>query len=141
MGEKSCYSLRCGYVTSDPVDACPKCGRRMRSAGQIRFLGGIQLLLGVFLAGFMGVITYNLAPLLLNPSRPEGGSRFTGTSQQAVLILGLFGLIIIFGLGSSLTGIWQIATGRRNKWIILIVLVFGVGLLLIGVVINQTFVR
>src|SRR5512144_62657 len=98
----SCHSLRCGYVTTEPVERCPKCGRRMRSSGQIRFLGVVQLVLGLFLIGFMGVITLNVAPLLLNPAPTAGGARFTGTSQQAQLILALFGTVILFGFGSGL---------------------------------------
>ena len=33
------------------------------------------------------------------------------------MILGLFGLLIAFGFFSMLSGLWQVVTGRRNKWI------------------------
>jgi hypothetical protein len=83
-----------------------------------RVRGWIQLLLGLFLVGFMGLITFNLAPSMLRAGETVGGGgRFTGTPEQGLLILGLFGLVITFGLGSAAAGLWQIATGRRNNWI------------------------
>jgi hypothetical protein len=83
------------------------------STKQVRRLGWLQLLLGLFLVGFMGAITFSLAPIMLH-----AGTGFTGTPQQALLILGLFGLVIVFGLTSMVNGLWQIITGRRNKWIL-----------------------
>jgi hypothetical protein len=75
------------------------------------------LLIGLFLVGLMGTITFNTAPGLLQPGVPQGGERFTGTVEQGRFILGLFGLVIVFGLTSVVSGVWQIVTGRRNKWI------------------------
>lgn len=113
----------------------------MRSSGQIRFLGVVQLVLGLFLIGFMGVITLNVAPLLLNPAPTAGGARFTGTSQQAQLILALFGTVILFGFGSGLSGLWQIMTGRRNKWVVFVVLGIGVALMVVAAALNQLLGR
>jgi MFS family permease len=117
-------------MTSEAVAQCPKCGRRLRTAKQVRRLGWMQLLIGLFLVGLMGTITYNLAPSLL-PSATEtrGGARFTGTPEQAQMILALFGLVITFGLGSILSGLWQIKTGRRNKWLFIIMLALFVVLI------------
>lgn len=113
----SCYS--CGHVTNEVVSTCPKCGRRLRTAKQVRRLGWLQLAIGVFLVGLMGTITYNLAPLMfpLTAETGDRGARFTGTPEQAQLILALFGMVIAFGLGSIFSGLWQIKTGRRNKWL------------------------
>jgi MFS family permease len=82
-----------------------------------RLRGWLQLLSGLILVGLMGTITYNLAPQMLRPGVAAGGGGFTGTAEQGLLILGLFGFLITFGLGSVASGLWQIATGRRNKWI------------------------
>lgn len=122
MAYRSCFQLRCGYVTSDVVEKCPRCGSRMRTSKQVRLLGFAQLVLGLFLIGFMGAITFYLAPLMLNPAAADAGTSFTGTSAQAKIILILFGLVMAFGAGSGLSGLWQIVTGRRNKWITLIAL-------------------
>lgn len=114
----------CGYATAESVKRCPQCGRGVRSPKAVRRLGWLQLLIGLFLVGLMGVTTYNLAPMMLAPgeSAGGGGGRFTGTAEQGLLILGLFGLLVTFGLGSVASGLWQIATGRRNKWIIALML-------------------
>ncbi|HJR08614.1 MAG TPA: hypothetical protein VJ842_15245 [Pyrinomonadaceae bacterium] len=120
----SCYS--CGHVTNEDVGKCPKCGRRLRTAKQVRRLGWLQLAIGVFLIGLMGTITYNLAPALLQAGESVDGSRFTGTPQQAQLILGLFGMVLVFGVGSVASGLWQIKTGRRNKWLFIVMLVLFV---------------
>jgi MFS family permease len=125
----SCYS--CGHVTNEVVAKCPECGRRLRTAKQVRRLGWLQLVIGIFLVGLMGTITYNVAPLLLRPAGgAQGGARFTGTPEQASLILGLFGLVIAFGLGSILSGLWQIKTGRRNKWLLIAMVALFVVLVL-----------
>lgn len=124
----SCFS--CGHVTNETGGKCPNCGRRLRTAKQVRRLGWMQLLIGVFLIGLMGTITYNLAPLLLQAGESAGGARFTGTPQQAQLILALFGMVLLFGLGSLVSGVWQIRTGRRNKW--LFIMMVALFLVLIG---------
>ena len=127
----SCYS--CGHITHEVVNKCPKCGKRLRTAKQVRFLGWLQLAIGVFLVGLMGTITYNLAPLMLQASDTVGtgsAARFTGTPEQAQLILGLFGMVIVFGLGSIVSGLYQIATGRRNKWLFIFMVVLFIGLIL-----------
>ncbi|HYY42921.1 MAG TPA: hypothetical protein VE775_09335 [Pyrinomonadaceae bacterium] len=126
---RSCY--KCGYETNEPVKQCPKCGQRLRTAREVRALGWLQLLIGIFLVGLMGTITFKLAPLLLQTGVREGGSRFTGTPQQAFLILGLFGLLILFGATSMTSGLWQIKTGRRNKWIF----IFMLGLVIVLIVV------
>jgi len=114
----------CGYVvTAESVNHCPQCGRAVRPPQTGKLRGWLQILLGLFLAGFMGLITFNLAPQMLRPGvAGDGGGRFTGTAEQGLLIMGLFGLIITFGLGSVAAGLWQLATGRRNKWIMALML-------------------
>jgi len=92
----------------------------MRSANSVRIYGVVQLILGLFLVVFMGVITLMLLPMMMQPGQAtSSGAKFSGTSQQAIVILSLFGLVIAFGFASSLAGVWQIVMARRNKWIIL----------------------
>jgi len=126
----NCYS--CGFAGEAAGNRCPNCGGRLRSAKVVRRLGWLQLLIGLFLVGLMGTITYYLAPALLNPAAATEGSRFTGTPGQALMILALFGLVITFGVGSIASGLWQIATGRRNKWIFILMLALFVVLLLVA---------
>jgi hypothetical protein len=120
--------LKCGYETADVVSKCPKCGRGLHSAGQVRRLGWVQVFLGLFLAGFIAIIIYKIAPTMLEPEVPDAsGSRFTGTREQGQMVLALLGVIIVFGLTTLVNGVWQVATGTRNKWI----LYFGVGLFIL----------
>jgi hypothetical protein len=98
----------------------------MRSAKQVRVLGWLQLVIGLFLIGIMGVITFFVAPLLMSPG---GSSGFTGKPVQALMILFLFCLIIVFGMGAGVSGLLQIVTGRSNRWIIILLL--GLGALLV----------
>jgi MFS family permease len=121
----------CGYQTTDDIARCPQCKRPLMSARRIRRLGWMLLFIGLFLMGLMGTITLYLAPSMLQPGRQVyGGSRFTGTAQQGISALMLFGTVILFGLTAFINGLWQVRTGRRNKW--LLYAVAAVGLLLLG---------
>jgi len=92
----------------------------MISSKRMRGLGWAQLVIGLFLAGFMTALTVYLAPLMLQTGGGSSNERFTGTPAQALMILLLFGVVIFFGLTSMASGLWQIKTGRRNKWILII---------------------
>jgi hypothetical protein len=139
MGEmQTCYSLRCGYVTDAEGTKCLKCGGRLRTAKVIRRLGWAQLLIGLLLVGMMGTITVITAPYLLRPGQTSGGTTFTGTQEQAQLFLGLFGIVIFFGLGTMFSGGWQIVTGKRNRWIAILMLVILVILIAVGIAVKDS---
>jgi hypothetical protein len=76
----------------------------------------------------MGAITVFLAPKMLG-GREAG---FTGTPEQAMIILLLFGVLIVFGLASVASGVFALATGRRNKWIAYGAMFLGLLVLAIG---------
>lgn len=136
MGSDIRRCEKCGYETQEKILKCPQCERRLVSPKQIRRIGWVLLLIGLFLIGLMGTITYNLAPSLLQPGNPDGGMNFTGTKEQGQLIVGLFGLVIAFGVISLVNGVWQIKTGSRNKWILAISFVF-----IVALVVTVWFVR
>ena len=72
-----------------------------------------MLLCGGLLISIMGYITFwSLAAM--NPTSPNG-AKFTGTREQMLMLLGLFALLILFGLASLLNGVWQLAFGKRNR--------------------------
>lgn len=114
---------KCKYETLDVVRVCPNCGRRLLSVKQIKRLGWVQLILGLFLVVAMGAITFFLAPLMLERVPRPGGPRFTGSAEAGASVLGLFGLVILFGLTSMAGGLFQITTGRRNKFFLYFMLV------------------
>jgi uncharacterized membrane protein YedE/YeeE len=100
----------------------------MPRAQGVRRRGWVLILLGFLLVAMMGTITFMVAPTMLS-SGTSAGAGFTGTPEQAVLILGLFGLVIVFGLTCIGSGLWQIVTGRRSIWIV--VLILGLTFLLV----------
>lgn len=102
----------------------------MVSSRQIRVLGGVLLFLGLFLVGAGAGLAIWLGPFLLNPGVSTNGTRFTGTPEQAKLICAVFGVIAALGMGAGFGGIWQLTTGRRNKWVTIGALI--VGLLIVG---------
>jgi hypothetical protein len=77
------------------------------------------LFLGSLLVGGMAFLTIWLAPFLLNPGVSQGGTRFTGTPEQAKMIIGVFAIVAAIGVGACFGGGWQLITGRRNKWVVL----------------------
>ena len=119
MAETStCFDLRCGYSMEGRAATCPKCGRKMSSSRTVRIYGTVLVLCGLFLLGLMGTITWTMWPMLMQPgAETAGGSRFTGTADDAEMILWLFALVMLFGLVSLMTGLWQVTTGRRNRWV------------------------
>jgi len=110
-----CLSFSCRETVEGSVEKCPKCGTKMRTPKMVRRLGWFLLLIGLFLVGLMGTVTVNMAPALLHPYSPN--SNFTGTAEQARMILRLFAAVIAFGIGSMVNGTYQIVTGRQNGWI------------------------
>ncbi len=111
----TCNSLLCRTTVEGSVAKCPKCGARMGTPRRVRRLGWFLLLLGLFLTGFMSVITWNMAPTLLHPGEEAaGGGRFTGTAEMAAMIFRLFGAVIAFGVATTANGALQIVTGKRS---------------------------
>ncbi len=114
----TCFDLGCGFVSAGRIQTRPKCGRKMRSSRAVRAYGAVLMLCGLVLLGLMGPVTYYTLPELTHPGQElADGTRFTGSGDEADMILWLFGLVLLFGLAALLTGLWQVATGRRNRWI------------------------
>ncbi|HZE71731.1 MAG TPA: hypothetical protein VE135_19660 [Pyrinomonadaceae bacterium] len=119
---------KCGYSVTGKETKCPQCGGWIRRAQRIRRLGGVLIVIGFLLVAMMGTITLMLAPMMLSAGRETTGARFTGTPEQGLMILGLFGIIIVFGLAAIAGGVFQLLTGRRS--IVIIVIVLGLAFLL-----------
>jgi hypothetical protein len=81
----------------------------------------------------MGTITLLLAPKML------GGEKagFTGTPAQALMIMLLFGVVIVFGLASCVSGLYHVVVGKRNKWIALAAVILGFILIGLGMVVRE----
>ena len=119
---------KCSYASSESVTKCPECDSWMPRAQGIRRRGWVLIVLGFLLVAMMGTITFLTAPAMLSRGASSGAG-FTGTPEQATLILGLFGIVMVFGITCIGSGLWQIVTGRRSIWIV--VLILGLTFLLI----------
>jgi hypothetical protein len=131
---------KCNYAASDNVARCPQCGSWMPRAQGIRRRGWLLIVIGFLLVAMMGAITFMVAPTMLSGGA-SSGVRFTGTPEQAILILGLFGLVIVLGLTSIASGLWQIVTGRRNIWIVVLVLSLTFLLIVAGSAVRSALSR
>jgi MFS family permease len=80
-----------------------------------RRFGGILVLCGLFITSLMGTVTYYTAPMMLHPGKDYGGTRFSGTPGEAAFALGIFAVVLAFGLTSLCYGVWQVRTGKRSK--------------------------
>ena len=125
--------IKCEYEATGKEAKCPQCGSWIRRNQRIHRLGFVLVALGILLVVMMAVITAATAPMVLSAGAETSGARFTGTPEQGLMMLGLFGLIAVFGVAAIVAGAFQIVTGRRSIWIIIAV----VGLAFILFVVAQ----
>jgi MFS family permease len=104
----------------------------MRTPRTVRALGWLLLACGIFLIGLMSYLWTVLAPAMAHPGDLTGGTTFTGTAEQGRTILTVFGAVIVFGLGSTVYGLWMIVTGRRSIAMMIAVLVLAAALIAIS---------
>lgn len=121
----TCTTRRCGTVTPGIVAACPTCGGRILTSRRIRVLGWLMVGCGVILVGLMGYITLAMYPTLMRPGEDLGQfGRWSGTADQARMVLNLFLMVIAMGVLALVSGAWQIVTGRRNM-VFIVLTIFG----------------
>ncbi len=132
-----CY--KCDFETAMQMEKCPRCGHKLITAGRVKVLGWVLLLLGLFLVAFMGVITIIVAGIIMNAGRPGSTTSFTGGTKELVLIFGIFGLVIAFGLASIVAGLMQARSGRRSKILVKVMLGIVFLLAVVGGLIQALF--
>ena len=111
-----CNSPTCAVTVEGSVAQCPKCGGSMRAVRESRVRGYALVFLGLAMVGMMAVIIANVSPSLTRPGEEmaDGGS-FTGTAEQARLMLYMFWGLLAFGGLMTVNGIYQIRTGYNSK--------------------------
>ena len=133
MAEQStCLSPLCGITIEGNAKKCPKCGWAMKSSRNIRIRGWILLACGLFLALFMGWITWTLWPNLVRPGKDYGSASFNGTADQARMILGLFGAVILFGALGTVNALYMITTGRQSRVFVIVTLLLALAIVVIA---------
>ena len=132
MSHSACNDPKCAELVEGRVKTCPKCGGAMRSVGESPFRGVLLLVIGLFLIALMGTISWNMLPILLRPGEEVDGGSFTGTPDQARMVLGLFGLVLLFGVVATANGVFMIVTRRQSWAFIVVTLALAALLLLVG---------
>lgn len=123
----TCNDPTCGKTVDTRTEVCPKCGGAMRKVGEGRWRGVVLIICGVVMVAMMGPITYYLGPNLREAMSTGGSDGFTGTPEQARLILYLFYALIAFGVLAFVNGVYQVITSTQNRiFMILNLLVFAV---------------
>ena len=139
MADRStCVSPLCGITVEGNEKTCPKCGWAMRNSRNIRTRGWLLLCCGLFLVLFMGWIAWSLWPTLLRPRKEYGSETFTGTRDQAQMILGLFGLVILFGALGAVNALYMIVSGRQNRWFVIVTLLLAAALVAVAWLTTRT---
>jgi RNA polymerase subunit RPABC4/transcription elongation factor Spt4 len=129
-----CY--KCDFETPREMDKCPRCGHKLMTAGRVKVLGWVLLVLGLFLVAFMGTITVVVAGIIAGAGRPGSTHSFSGGTKELTLIFGIFGLVIAFGLTCAVAGISQARSGRRNKKLVKVLLGIFFALVAVGTLIQ-----
>ena len=123
--QSTCLSPLCGITIEGSERKCPKCGWTMRGTRNIRTRGWVLLCCGLFLVLFMGWIAWSLWPTLVRPGKEYESGTFSGTKDQAQMILGLFGLVILFGALGTVNALYMIVSGRQNRVFVLVTLLMA----------------
>ncbi len=133
-----CY--KCDFETRrEGVTDCPRCGHKLMTAGRVKALGWVLLVLGLFLVAFMGAITLVVTGIIMRTGQPGSTSSFNGGPKELALIYGIFGLVIAFGLTCTVAGISQARSGRRSKKLVKVMLGIVFVLMAVAGVIQAIF--
>lgn len=130
----TCREPTCGRTVDTKTEICPKCGGPMRRVGEAPWRGWVLILCGIFLVGMMTMVLVAIGPDLREAMTTGASDGFTGTAEQARMILYLFYVVIAFGFLSFVNGIYQLVTGAQHKafifaTVLLVVVLFVVGFL------------
>ena len=113
---KSCYKCGCIRETSDKN--CRDCGKVLESVTRIKITGAIQIILSSGLLAFMGWLAFWMLDANSN-------NHFHGGENDVLFIVFVFALVASISFGTLVAGVWQIVFGRRNKFLMLAMIILG----------------
>lgn len=114
---KNCH--KCCSIRETADQNCAGCGKALESVSRIKITGAIQITLGSILLAFMGWLAFRMLSANSN-------NHFHGGANDVLFIVFVFGLIISISLGVMSAGVWQIIFGKRNKFLMLAMIVLGI---------------
>ena len=110
--EKSvCQSWSCATIFDGVDRYCPACGNPAVPQKRIRRLGALQIACGVILVVLMGAVSWFTVPIILAHAGVPGEEM---SRQEGLLIIGLFAMLIAFGVGAIAAGWSALRNGRQN---------------------------
>jgi hypothetical protein len=127
---KTCF--KCDYEADTAETRCPRCGKVLRSSRNLRIRGGILVCTGAFLILFMGGIAGFVGYLIWGGGAPGAAAKFHGEEVKILAIFGLFGLVMLIGGVSLLTGLYQLIYGRRSQVMVWVMMFLVVVLVVAG---------
>jgi hypothetical protein len=114
------------------MDWCPDCGVRLSKPGRIRALGWMLMVIGAGLTAGMAYLLVLIGGIIRHSDDPGATTRFGGTPRDALMIYGILGLVLAFGVVAMAAGAWQARYGTRNPRLVKVVLVFAAAFFAIG---------
>ncbi len=130
--------FKCKWEGETAGKLCPRCHKRTQTRAFIRATGAALVALGGVLILIMGAITIAVIGLIQQSGKPGSGARFTGTKEQMLLMFGIFGFVLLFGIVAVIAGLWQLIFGHRNMVLVYFILALGI-LFMIGGSLVQMF--
>lgn len=114
---------------SSSVDASEK---------SVRALGWLLVVLGVGLAIGTALVAYLTRNAIAHGDRTDGHLHWNGNAAMTRVVFQLFGVLFFFGLDALAAGIYQVQTGRRNPWLLGILVLLLLAIPLFGLVLIVT---
>ncbi|TAJ88363.1 hypothetical protein [Reyranella sp.] len=114
MNDRVCLSPFCGARTTQRVQRCPACGRRMFGRDEIAARGRHLVLLGLILAGVVGSVVWFWSSGLLPAVAGEPAPSFRGTAFEARALLFALIALILTGVCFTASGALMMA-GRSSR--------------------------
>ncbi|MCB1024380.1 MAG: hypothetical protein KDB79_08320 [Acidobacteria bacterium] len=107
----------------------------VENPSKVRILGALLVVIGAGLAAGMAKLMLWIGDISRNSDVNSAGPRWNATPQEQQITFLILGAVMVFGLSSVITGLWQIISGKRNRkliwlmlglWIFLLLLAWGV---------------
>jgi magnesium-transporting ATPase (P-type) len=121
---KECF--KCSFRGETAEVNCPQCGKKLRTAKNIRVRGVIQIVTGVILVLMMAGLSVFIGVLIAKGSNdPETTKKLADQRNFLFVVYAFFAVLALFGLNGIVMGTWQVVTGRRNKvlmWVMFVLL-------------------
>lgn len=106
-----CQSWNCGAMFDGLDKYCPECGNRAVPQKRLKRMGAMQIVCGVLITVLIGAVSFATVPVILT-ERAAGNPELGGAT--GLMIIGLFAMLILFGIGAMLAGWSQMRSGRQN---------------------------